>query len=565
MSRHALFGLVCAWVLCASAVLLGGGGAGGIQEAEASLVGDKTITASRGDQAISLGFSSDGTAVTGYVQFGDTRVELGDKALVRERGDRLFIIDKSSDLKILLKPVSDTKYLVLAKANTGGEQQLRSRLVGAPSLDGAASAQQRDFGAEMREKQRLAESESDKSDAARDSKLSEKEKRLEAELKKFREQLEKEQKKKASPDGPGLTPEEIKKRLEEYKKQNPSGDAAKKESASKADATGSDTAARTESGPTLSKDKKIKIFASVPRHAEWRDEFRYSVLVTDDARHKFDSTFNKFVGNRLAGVTVNGTIRDPSGGILHRFGGVTDLDGTYGGSYVVPDNTPARGEYSFAVNTTKNFDGNTFAVADASEPFFVTAARGNSFNNPPVAKASTSFDTSSNTYTLDGSGSTDQDSTDLTYAWMQLRGTNVTLTPSNMNKITMFSLTHVDKRFVMDNFTLAASDVTHKFQNSTLIFTNVLAIDGNILDSLPAPLVLSSTAGGVASDSGGYDVSGANIMIGSNPAPSGMVVANSTLTISSSTIGIEQPLRFSLVVSDGEKQSSDTVDIVLPP
>lgn len=559
---RALFALLCVSALCVSAAM--SGDAAGA----ASLLGDKTITASKDDRQISLEFAS--SKVAGYVQFGETRVELGDGALVREKGDRLFIIDKSNDLKILLKAVSDTKYLVLAKLKTDSEQQLRSRLVGESSAGGAAPVQQRDFEAEMRERQGLAEEKERTEESARESQLGEKERRLEAELKKFREQLEREQKKKAGPDGPGLTPEEIKKRFEEYKKQQKQsqGNAGRSEPAREAAPATNQTAG---TDPVLSGDRGVKIFAAVPRHAEWREEFRYAVLVTDDARHKFDSTFNTFVGNRLPETTVNGTIRDPSGGILHSFGGVTDLDGTYRGSYIVPDNTPPLGEYSFVANTTKNFDDNTFAVAGTSEPFFVTAARGNSFNNPPVANAGSNFTITGNQeYTLDGSGSTDQDSMVLTYSWMQIGGTTrVTLdSPNDPKPSFVLAMTAPATQFDMTDFTVITPDSTYGFQNSMLAFTNVVVYKGSTILSSAPVLDFPENIGTIASNST-IPVTRQNIAISTAPGMPSVTITNSTLNISDSVLGIKnEELRFLLTVSDGEKSSNATVTAtvnMMPP
>ncbi|MCJ8307333.1 MAG: hypothetical protein HRU07_09820 [Nitrosopumilus sp.] len=174
----------------------------------------------------------------------------------------------------------------------------------------------------------------------------------------------------------------------------------------------------------------IKTYLSVPHFQEWKKVLRYDVLVTDDSGHRYDSSYEDYIGNKQSDVSISGTIKDPSSTVIQSFSGITDNSGKYLGTYLIPDRITTNGEYTISIDAVKTFSDNTITTASDSDVFFVFPSdSGGASNQAPVSNAGPD-QSSGNPFavTLDGSGSTDPDNDVLTYLWTQISGVTQTLT-----------------------------------------------------------------------------------------------------------------------------------------
>ena len=199
---------------------------------------------------------------------------------------------------------------------------------------------------------------------------------------------------------------------------------------------------------------KIKTFLSIPHHQEWNRVLIWDVLVTDDSGHRYDTTYNEYVGNALSDVKVSGTIKNPSDTIIQSFNGTTDRSGKYLGTFLIPDQSTTRGEYVISVDVVKTLDDNTDATSSNSGGFSVFPISGSTNQAPNASAGPDQHLASGSLATLSGSGSSDSDSAVIFYTWSQTSGTSVTLS-SNTAENPTFTVPDESGTFV---FSLSADD-----------------------------------------------------------------------------------------------------------
>ena len=202
--------------------------------------------------------------------------------------------------------------------------------------------------------------------------------------------------------------------------------------------TGTTNTGTTNTGTTNTNNKnisenKIQSFLSVPINIEWRKELIFTVLITDDSGHKYDSNYNSFVGNQLDDVSITGKITNPSNEIIYRFNGTSNSNGEYFDKFLIPEKSTTRGEYTLSINAEKIFRDNTVAETTTKKTFFVIPIRDSSFNDPPIANAGIDqHHITGSLVMLNGTASYDQENSILNYEWMQIDGTKITLSDNTV-------------------------------------------------------------------------------------------------------------------------------------
>ena len=137
---------------------------------------------------------------------------------------------------------------------------------------------------------------------------------------------------------------------------------------------------------TTTKDVgSLQLFLSVPKHVTWKQSLNFDVLVTDESKHKYDSSYGKFVGNGIKDTIVNFKIISSDKITIHESDGNTDSNGLSKDSFLIPDNSRTRGAYTLEVTATKSINDVILKEKSKAE-FYVNPISSNSFNDPPIAK-----------------------------------------------------------------------------------------------------------------------------------------------------------------------------------
>lgn len=326
------------------------------------------IASSHGTE-ISLMFT-DGV-VSGVIVMEDHTINLNDVKVI-ERNDRLLIIDKQNDLKILSKQLSLDKYIVIVKINF---EDIQTKLRFVTSSESAhKNTGQRNLFDAMEQKTLEEQKESTSTLTYRELQLLEKQEVLDKALKVRDERLAKIAEEEAETSDESQTPKSI---IEEWRASQIS--------------TGMGLILQEETEEVEIVEEivvshiNLETFLSVPHHQEWKKILRFGVLVTDDSGHRYDPSYNEFIGNELSDVQISGTIKNPENSLIHSFNGTTDMSGEYLGTFLIPDRSTTNGEYVISVDAVKTFTDNTIATSSDSEVFFVTPSNdGGSANLPPT-------------------------------------------------------------------------------------------------------------------------------------------------------------------------------------
>ncbi len=384
-----------------------------------------SLTGTYHNSEISLEFS-DGTA-SGKLTTDDDVINI-DNLKVIEKKDRFFIFDKQNNLKILSKQINDEKYLVLIKSD-----DTKLRFV-TDSNEPIKNIGQRNFLDEMNKLQSQTEQQKLENLTFKEQQLQEKQNKLDEALKKFQDSKQ-----------PTTTQQEIIPNSEKTKEDiladfEKSKEVTGMELVENKEVKKETTTTKTETTTTKT---NIKIFVSLPHSVEWKKELVYDILVTDDSGHRYNSNYKDYVGNELEQVALTGKIVSPSGGTIEEFSGTTDKNGNHIGRFLIPDNSPTRGEYTVSVNAVYTQKDGTKSESNTSNTFFVFPVQKSSFNDPPIADAGVDGHyTSGSTVTLDGSKSSDVENSPLSYTWSQTSGTTITL---DNNKAVKPEFTMIDE------------------------------------------------------------------------------------------------------------------------
>ena len=337
-----------------------------------------------------------------------------DNVKIIERKSGFLIIN--NDLKILTKQINSEKYLVLVKINSE-DIQTKFRFIAISEHNTHKNTTQRNLFDAMKYKQTEEYKEKIDNMTFKELELLEKQKEIDDALKVHEDRLKKIAKEEANKPHGDKTSQSI---LDEWKKFQIK--------------TGTDLVVKEKTKEIKQKEKKavskhdeIKVFLSVPHHQEWKKTLRYNILVTDDSGHRYDSSYDEYVGNKLSNVTITGKIKNPTGSTIQSFNGTSNGSGEYLGTFLIPDKSTTRGEYVIAVDAVKTFDDKTTAKSSTSDTFFVFASSDGSFNDPPVANAGIDQHLpTGDVVTLSGSQSSDPDDNVIFYTWSQTSGTDVT-------------------------------------------------------------------------------------------------------------------------------------------
>lgn len=423
----------------------------------------QNLSGSSHGNEISLVFS-DGN-VSGTITLEDHTINLSDVKVI-ERNDRLLIVDKQNDLKILSKQLSSNKYIILVKINS---EDLQTKLRFITNSDSAnKNTNQRNFFDAMEQKRLEDQNKELDTMTPGELQLLEKQKAIEAALKVNEKRLANIAEKESKTSGEVVDPKNV---LEEYRKFQ----------------------ANTGTGPGLLLEEEIKeikkvnvvenhfeikTFLSIPHHQEWKKVLRYTILVTDDIGHRYDPLYKDYIGNEMSDVKISGTITNPTNDIIQSFSGTTDNSGEYLGTFLIPDHSTTRGEYVISIYAEKTFKDDTTETSSNDGIFYVFPLSGGSGDSILIADAGapqTVDDVIENPSApstnilnpdiiLDGTGSSDSNGNPITYLWTIIdpAGTGVTLN----------STTYVSPSLVL------IKDVTAP---TSLIFG--LVVNNGVLDS----------------------------------------------------------------------------------
>ena len=233
----------------------------------------------------------------------------------------------------------------------------------------------------------------------------------------------------------------------------------------------------------------IQAFTDITPRIKQQQNLKISVLVTDDTRSNINGVFG-WVGLGINDAKITGYITDPQGKVINTFNGKSTGKGVFETEYLVPTNALTRGEYSISITVTKD----TAQSVILTDTFFVMEIdSGNSFDDPPVSNAGEDqlVNEHENKYythatgteqllytkiTLDGTNSTDVDSSITSYFWKQINGTIIPLSDYTsptpwFNSTNVTSIAIVDENNMvieLINSTTIQFDltVTSKFRSS---------------------------------------------------------------------------------------------------
>jgi hypothetical protein len=296
--------------------------------------------------------------VSGTITLEDHTINLSDVKVI-ERKDRLLIVDKQNDLKILSKQLSSNKYIIIVKINSE-DIQTKLRFIANSESANMNTGQRNLFDAMQ---QKMLDNQKKELDTMTPAELTllEKQKALDAALKVRDERLAKIAEGESKESDDVLDPKKI---LEEFRKFQ----------ALKSRGPGlllEDEIEEVKKVDVNVNYVNIKTFLSIPHHQEWKKELRYTVIVTDDVGRQYHTTYKDFVGNPMSDVQISGTIKNPTNEILQTFNGTTDNSGEYLGTFFIPDQSTTRGEYVISIDAVKTFKDNSTATSTNDGIFFV--------------------------------------------------------------------------------------------------------------------------------------------------------------------------------------------------
>lgn len=361
---------------------------------------------------ISLIFS-DGKA-SGNIILDKQTITLNDINII-EKNDRIYIIDKQNDLKIFSKQITSDKYLIIVKINSNDVQTKLRFIANSENINKNTS--QRNLFDAMEENTLEIQKEKLNNLTEKELRLLEKQKAIDSALKLHEDRLANIAAADANKPHGEKTSQSILDAWEKYKEITGMALVIPEKTEEKV----------KKIGPVVVNHIGIESFLSIPHHQEWKKVLRYSVLVTDDSGHRYNLSYNEFVGNKLSDVSISGTIKDPDSTTIQSFNGTTDVSGEYLGNFLIPDQSTTRGEYVISVDAVKTFSDNATSTSSNSGVFFVFPSYSGSSNRAPIANAGINQNEPEHDgviptfteITLDGSASSDPDGDSITYSWVQ--------------------------------------------------------------------------------------------------------------------------------------------------
>lgn len=326
-----------------------------------------------------------------YLTFNDEIITIENPKII-DRHWGFLIIDSENNLKILLKKISDDKYLVLVKIKPD------TKLLFISTVDSVnKNIGERDLFNAMLEKQ-----DEELNMSFRELELLQKNNLIEESIKQYEGDLESIIKRNYN----DLTSEEILQAWEDSKT-----------------ITGMELIVDEEvieSTITVADDKILHVLTD---HYETvnniSEVFKFAVKIFD--KNVYSGTdWDKFDG-RIDGALINAKMKDSDGIIKQEFSGETQY-GIYEDEQELDTRFYPQGNYSLEIDVT-------FNEQKFSETLYFTIYEDyDSHNNRPISNAGIDEHLiSGSIVTLDGSGSTDSDDSILYYTWEQIDGTDVIL------------------------------------------------------------------------------------------------------------------------------------------
>ncbi len=240
---------------------------------------------------------------------------------------------------------------------------------------------------------------------------------------------------------------------------------------------------------------------------------------------------------------------------------MTSASGSYANSWLVPDNSNTRGQYTLEINSVFGKQRDNKLVS-----FYVLPIAKGSFNNPPVADAGTGGHFPSGALiTLDGSKSNDQDDSKLFYTWTQIKGLDVL-----MNKTIAKPTFTIPDIAGMFEFNLAVSDGRKSGNNSSNVAISSIhanAGENETYTDGTANFTLNSAEiildGSKSKDSLNHSLDYVWEIFGNVPIQSTLTdskITNPTQSVSKFTPDVIGKYNFTLAISDNYKiKDSDNI------
>ena len=338
---------------------------------------EKTIIGNHEDAEIMLRFD-DSNVITNYSitrtdtgQDKEDRIE-SDEFEFRTSNKGFIVIDRENNVFVYGKLLSSDKYVVVSRVISDDgddgdqEKKINRYLIDITSPQAEKKHFQRNLMQEMKD---VNSNNNDKDKVSEiDKKIQEAEKRHQEKL----ERLEEENKKQSSVtnSNTGLS-------YEEYKKSVVSREDIRKSNQDKQDLNEN----------TKEKDAltPMVISLSIPDRVYLEDDFRYEIAIRDDSKSKFDASSSQYIGNGIMGVAIDGKITDPLDQVIHEFKGVTDSDGLFERSFVVPHGSVTNGDYIIEFTSTQTVGKETEKKTTNKVFYALPEKDDGSIPPPPVA------------------------------------------------------------------------------------------------------------------------------------------------------------------------------------
>jgi hypothetical protein len=366
-SRANVICLIVAFVVCISLVP-------GIYALDHNYSNTILLEGTHNDSKLSLEISKELKTVNGVISFQNDSIVLeieNQKVIIRN--DKMVISDRTNNIKLLIRELPDTKYLVLVKS----DNTLKMRALITDMNFNIKQNNELQENSPSIPPQRNLLAEYIQANTEIDQTLSDVQTiqdRIEEELKTDLENLDKSLDYSSFSD---LSAAEILENLRLYNLQDNLVENIYYSQTDDDDTT-TDTAT-TDVTDTTTTTTNFELFVSVPWHVQWRDSLDYSVLLTDDSAHLYNTDYSAFVGNRIENKIISINIFDPDGNTMYTTEATTDNQGEITGSYIIPDNITTRGEYQL-IASLPSHDGNS-----KQEIFFVDSIDNDSTNIMPIA------------------------------------------------------------------------------------------------------------------------------------------------------------------------------------
>ena len=323
------------------------------------------ITGYNEDSKITIEFSNK-KLISYSLEFTDEsqqKIEQSDSSRFKIRDDnRFYIIDRENGIFIIGKNINDKKWIILSKIKIDSEKITKRWIIDIEPVKQITG--QRDFLTENNQPAPPFTTEN----SFKESQYLDKAEKITQAKKIYNDKL---QRLESENNRIGTTETKVDyDKYEEYKKYIFNRDSDKPKPPIK----------------TTTKDiGSMQLFLSVPKHVTWKQSLNFDVLVTDESKHKYDSSYGKFVGNGIKDTIVSFKIISSDKITIHESDGNTDSNGISKDSFLIPDRSTTRGAYTLEVTATKSIN-DTILKEKSKVEFFVNAISSGSFNNPPVAK-----------------------------------------------------------------------------------------------------------------------------------------------------------------------------------